>query len=74
MNLIPLNFALVGAAATLSASIYAPLTALVLVCNLVPNGYQLFVPILIASFAAKYFAKLILPYNVYTYDFYSNKR
>lgn len=73
MNLIPLNFALVGAAATLSASIYAPLTALVLVCNLVPNGYQLFVPILIASFAAKYFAKLILPYNVYTYDFYLNK-
>ncbi|WP_286652190.1 MULTISPECIES: chloride channel protein [Sphingobacterium] len=68
-----MNFAVVGAAATLSASIYAPLTALVLVCNLVPNGYQLFVPILIATFAAKYFARLILPYNIYTYDFHLNK-
>lgn len=73
LQLVPLNFALVGAAATLSASIYAPLTALVLVCNLVPNGYQLFVPILLGSFAAKYFAKIFLPYNVYTYDFYVTK-
>ena len=70
LTLIPLNFALVGAAATLSASIYAPLTALILVCNLVPNGYQLFIPLLLGSFTAKYFAKRILPYNVYTYDFY----
>ncbi|MGN0019147.1 MAG: chloride channel protein [Sphingobacterium hotanense] len=69
-----MNFAVVGAAATLSASIYAPLTALVLVCHLVTNGNQLFGPILIATFAAKYFAKLLLPYNVYIYDFYLNKR
>lgn len=74
LQLVPLNFALVGAAATLSASIYAPLTALVLVCSLVPNGYQLFVPILVGSFTAKYFAKTILPYNVYTYDFYIAKQ
>jgi CIC family chloride channel protein len=73
LQLVPLNFALVGAAATLSASIYAPLTALVLVCSLVPNGYELFLPILIGSFVAKYFAKIILPYNVYTYDFYLAK-
>lgn len=70
MNLIPLNFALVGAASMLSASIYAPLTALILVCNLTPNGYQLFFPLLIGSISARYFAQLILPYNVYTYDFY----
>ena len=74
LQLAPLNFALVGAAATLSASIYAPLTALVLVCSLVPNGYQLFVPILVGSFTAKYFSKTILPYNVYTYDFYIAKQ
>lgn len=73
LNLIPLNFALVGAAATLSASIYAPLTALILVCNLTPNGYQLFIPLLLASFVARYFAQLLLPYNVYTYDFYLEK-
>lgn len=72
-QVIPLNFALVGAAATLSASIYAPLTALILVCNLVPNGYQLFIPLLLGSFTAKYSAQLILPYNVYTYDFYLEK-
>lgn len=74
LQLIPLNFALVGAAATLSASIYAPLTALILVCNLVPHGYQLFIPLLLGSFTAKYFAKKILPYNVYTYDFYLAKK
>lgn len=70
LQLVPLNFALVGAATTLSASIYAPLTALILACSLTPNGYQLFIPILLGSFTAKYFAKMILPYNVYTYDFY----
>lgn len=73
MDLIPLNFALVGAAATLSASIYAPFTALVLVCCMVPQGFQLFIPILLGSFVAYYFAKLIIPYNVYTYDFYLAK-
>ena len=59
---------LVGAAATLSASIYASLTALFLVCNLAPNGYALLFPILIASFVAQYFAKKLLAYNVYTYQ------
>jgi len=68
MDLIPLNFALVGAAATLSAAIYAPLTALILVCNIVPNGYELFIPLLLACFVSKFFAQKLLPYNVYTYD------
>lgn len=70
-HLIPLNFALVGAAATLSASIYAPFTALILACNLLPNGYQLFFPLLLGSLVSKYFSqKILLPYNVYSYDFY----
>lgn len=66
-ELIPLNFALAGVAATLSSAISAPFTALILVCNLVPNGYALFLPVLISSFLAQRIAKFILPYNVYTY-------
>lgn len=69
-NLIPLNFALVGAAATLSASLFAPFTSLVLICNLLPNGYLLFVPILVGSIISYLFSKKLLPYNVYSYDFY----
>ncbi|MCH5596767.1 chloride channel protein [Niabella ginsengisoli] len=69
-ELIPLNFALVGAAATLSSAIFAPFTALILVCNLVPNGYDLFIPILIGCFTSKLFSQKVLPYNAYTYDFY----
>ncbi|MFD2787087.1 chloride channel protein [Hymenobacter rubripertinctus] len=72
-HLIPINFALVGAAATLSASIYAPFTALILVCNIVPNGYELFIPLALGCFIAKLFAQKILPYNAYTYDFYLAK-
>ncbi len=70
MELIPLNFALVGAAATLSAALFAPTTALVLACGLLPNGFSLLVPVLLGSFVAQAFAKKLLPYNVYTYDFY----
>lgn len=67
-SLVYLNFALVGGAAMLSASIYAPFTALFLICNIVPNGFELFVPILIGSWIAPQFAKKLLPYNVYTYQ------
>ena len=74
MQLIPINFALIGAAATLSASLYAPFTSVVLICNLLPNGYILFVPILICCFISFFVAKWILPYNVYTYDFYLNSK
>lgn len=66
-ELIPLNFALAGVAATLSSAISAPFTALVLVCSLVPNGYVLFLPVLVNSFLAQRIARFILPYNVYTY-------
>ena len=74
MDLIPINFALIGAAATLSASLYAPFTSVVLICNLLPNGYILFVPILVCCFVSFLVAKWILPYNVYTYDFYLNSK
>ncbi|MFT4093141.1 MAG: chloride channel protein [Niabella sp.] len=66
-HLILINFALVGAAATLSSSIYAPLTSLFLVCSLVPNGFVLSIPILIAGLISKKCSNLILLYNVYTY-------
>ncbi|TXF79001.1 chloride channel protein [Chryseobacterium sp.] len=65
LNLV--NFALAGAAATLSASIYAPFTALFLICNLVPNGFALAVPVLMSSLIARFVAPKIFPYNVYTY-------
>ncbi|MCY1524350.1 Voltage-gated ClC-type chloride channel ClcB [compost metagenome] len=67
-SLVYLNFILIGAAATLSASIYAPFTTLFLVCNLAPNGFVLFFPVLGCSLIAYYTSKLILPYNVYTYN------
>ncbi|GAB3027104.1 hypothetical protein GCM10027051_34990 [Niabella terrae] len=66
-ELVLINFALVGAAATLSPSIYAPFTTLFLVCNLVPNGFVIFIPVLAASLISKKFSELLLPYNVYTY-------
>ncbi|SHF50302.1 chloride channel protein, CIC family [Salegentibacter echinorum] len=66
-ELIVLNFALIGAAAMLSAAIHAPLTALFLVCGIVSDGFILFFPILIGSFIAKYVAKLICSYTVYSY-------
>lgn len=70
LHLIPINFALIGAATTLSASLYAPFTSVVLICNLLPDGFILFIPILICCFISYGISKLILPYNVYTYDFY----
>jgi len=65
-GVIPLNFMVVGMAAMLSASIHAPFTALFLVCGLV-NDYTLFVPLLIVSLVAKYTAKSIFPYTVYSF-------
>jgi CIC family chloride channel protein len=66
-HLIVLNFAMVGAAAVLSAAIDAPLTALFLTCSMVAGGYSLFVPIMAACFIAKYSSKLICNYTVYSY-------
>ncbi len=58
-HLIILNFALIGAAAVLSAAIHAPFTALFLTCGLVPNGFVLFVPIMPGCFIAKYTATML---------------
>lgn len=74
MHLIPANFALLGAAVTLSASLYAPFTSVILICNLLPGGFIMFVPILICCFISHQFAKKLLPYNVYTYDFYLSSK
>lgn len=70
VDLVLLNFALVGAAATLSASIYAPITTLLLICNLLPGGFNLFLPVLVACLVSKFFSQKLLPYNVYNYDRY----
>lgn len=64
-GVIPVDFMIIGMAAMLSASIHAPFTALFLVCALV-NDYTLFLPILIGSLVAKYSAKAIYPYTVYS--------
>lgn len=64
-GILPLNFMVIGMAAMLSASIHAPFTALFLVCALV-NDYTLFLPILLGTLVAKYSAKAIYPYTVYT--------
>lgn len=70
LDLQLLNFAVIGAAATLSASIYAPLTTVLLICNMLPNGFALFYPIVLSCFTATYFSKKLLPYNVYSYHKY----
>jgi len=64
-GVIPINFMVIGMAAMLSASIHAPFTALFLVCALI-NDYTLFLPILLGTLVAKYSAKAIYPYTVYT--------
>lgn len=64
---IPINFMVLGMAAVLSASIHAPFTALFLVCGLT-NDYTLFLPILGVCLIAKYTAKMIYPFTVYTYS------
>ena len=66
-HLIVINFALFGAAAMLSAAIHAPFTAMFIISSIVPSGYVLLLPLLIAGFVSKTLAKKIYPYNVYTY-------
>lgn len=67
-HLVPLNFAMIGAAVTLSAALFAPFTSVVLICSLLPGGYILFFPVLICCVISNQFAKRLLPYNAYTYD------
>ncbi|WP_156306808.1 chloride channel protein [Sphingobacterium endophyticum] len=72
MDINPINFALIGAGSALSAAIYAPLTSIILICNIAPNGYILIIPLLVCCFISKFFANKLLPYNVYTYDMYKD--
>jgi CIC family chloride channel protein len=67
VNVIPVNFMIIGMAAVLSASIHAPFTAIFLVCGLT-NDYTLFLPILVVCLISKYTAKLIYPFTVYSYS------
>lgn len=67
VQVIPLNFIIIGMAAVLSASIQAPFTSLFLVCGMI-GDYTLMIPILLVSLIAKYTAKNIFPYTVYTYS------
>lgn len=73
-HLIPLNFAMIGAAVTLSGALFAPFTSGILICSLLPGGYILLIPILICCLISHQFAKKLLPYNVYTYDSYLNSK
>ncbi|KRB57789.1 chloride channel protein [Flavobacterium sp. Root186] len=66
VNVIPVNFMIIGMAAVLSASIHAPFTAIFLVCGLT-NDYTLFLPILVVCLISKYTAKMLYPYTVYSY-------
>ena len=67
VQVIPVNFMVIGMAAVLSASIHAPFTAIFLVCGLT-NDYTLFFPILVVCLISKYTAKMIYPHTVYTYS------
>jgi CIC family chloride channel protein len=66
VNVIPVNFIIIGMAAVLSASIHAPFTAIFLVCGLT-NDYTLFLPILVVCLISKYTAKAIFPFTVYSF-------
>ena len=67
VDVIPVNFMIIGMAAVLSASIHAPFTAIFLVCGLT-NDYTLFLPILVVCLISKYTAKMIYPFTVYSYS------
>lgn len=65
-GVIPVNFMVIGMAGVLSASLHAPFTSVFLVCGLAGN-YSLLLPILLACLIARFTAKIIFPYTVYSY-------
>lgn len=67
LELLVLNFALIGAASTLGAAIHGRWTAIFLICSMAPNAYTLFIPVTLSVWIAYAIAKKISPYNVYTY-------
>ncbi|CAG4993025.1 H(+)/Cl(-) exchange transporter ClcA [Dyadobacter sp. CECT 9275] len=66
LDLMPVNFILIGMAAVLSGCIHAPFTAVFLTCAIADN-FVLLLPLLLACFISKFVAKLIFRDNVYTY-------
>ena len=67
VNVIVLNFVVLGMAAVLSASIHAPYTSIFLLCGMI-GDYSLLIPLAIVCITAKYTAKAIYPFTVYTFD------
>lgn len=67
VHVIPVNFMVLGMAAVLSASIHAPYTSIFLMCGVI-NDYSLIVPLAIVCLTAKFVAKAIYPYTVYTFE------
>lgn len=67
VNVIVLNFVVLGMAAVLSASIHAPYTSIFLLCGVI-GDYSLLIPLAIVCITAKYTAKAIYPFTVYTFD------
>ncbi|MBS1634544.1 MAG: chloride channel protein [Bacteroidetes bacterium] len=67
VEVIMVNFIVIGMAAVLSGSIHAPFTAIFLVCAIVGN-YNLFIPILLACLVARVTSGFLYPYTVYTYS------
>ncbi len=68
MEFIVVNFALIGAAATLAAAIHGPFTSIFLICSVVPGGYQLLFPLALGALVAYLISKRLCAYNVYTYQ------
>jgi chloride channel protein, CIC family len=61
------NFTLVGMAAVLGAVLHAPLTAIFLVAEMT-NGYELIVPLMLATALAYLTIKAFEPYSLFTFD------
>ena len=59
-------FAMVGAVATIGASMQAPLTALALVLELTHSGFQLMVPMMAATVTATVVARHLDGYSIYS--------
>ena len=67
VHVISINFMILGMAAVLSASIHAPYTSIFLLCGVI-NDYSLVIPLAIVSLTAKYTAKALYPFTVYTFE------
>jgi chloride channel protein, CIC family len=67
VEVVTVNFILIGMGAVLSSSIHAPFTAIFLICGLTEN-YDLLIPLLITCLVSKFIASKIVPYTVYSYS------